>query len=133
MLKPETPTSANRDRQIQVLRAWHRRRQQPRLWLASLGLIWSLWDLRAEWALMAEQFTWAALRYAMLYHLLTWLVLLVCLMSLATALIDRCWPQRRDRQLQRQLDRILATGTRHPLWKRLQHLQSENTPEENFR
>ncbi|QFZ92524.2 hypothetical protein [Synechococcus elongatus] len=127
MLKPDLTEVTQRDRQLQLLQAWHYRRQQPRLWLASLGLVWSLWDLRAEWALMAEQFTWAALRYAMLYHLLTWLVLIVCSMSLAGVLIDRCWPQRRDRRLQRQLDRILATGTRHPLWKRLQALSPDST------
>lgn len=127
MLKPETNSSALRDRQLQFLSAWQQRRQQPRLWLASLGLIWSLWDLRAEWLLMAEQFTWAALRYAVLYHLLTWLVLLVCLSSLLGILIDRCWPQRRDRRLQRQLNRILAIGARHPLWQRLQSLASEGS------
>ncbi|ABB56172.1 hypothetical protein PCC6311_0145 [Synechococcus elongatus PCC 6311] len=129
MLKPKTDTSSSalRNRQIQFLRVWRRRRQQPRIWLASLGLLWSLWDLRAEWLLMAEQFTWAALRYAMLYHLLTWLVLIVCLTSLLGILVDRCWPQRRDRRLQRQLDRILAVGARHPLWQRLHSLGSEGS------
>lgn len=120
MLKPNSVDSALRDRQLQALRRWHDRRQQPRFWLAVLGLIWSLWVLRHEWLLMAEYFTWAALRHAVMDHVLPWFVLLLCLWGLVARLIDRVWQQRRDRKLERQLDRILTTGPKHRLWRQVQ-------------
>ncbi|MBP0001171.1 MAG: hypothetical protein J7641_19630 [Cyanobacteria bacterium SID2] len=91
------------------------------LW-SSVGL-WSLWGLREEIHLWREYFTWVALWYAFESHKWAALGLGLCLgMTLAVLVWQSrniLWglPSVERRRLERQIYRIHATGSKHPLWK----------------
>ncbi|MBO3458109.1 hypothetical protein G7B40_028460 [Aetokthonos hydrillicola Thurmond2011] len=101
-------------------------------WLV-VSLLWltvgsaSLWNLRAEIALLRQYFTWAAVRYGLFYHPVATLGLSFCL-GMTTAVL--VWqsrnilfglPQQEKRQLEKQLFRIRQQGPSHPLWKWICH------------
>ncbi|MBD2460541.1 hypothetical protein H6G89_05735 [Oscillatoria sp. FACHB-1407] len=93
------------------------------------GLLWlclapiSLWGLRAEIALLREYFTWAALRYGLIYNPLPTFGLSLCIGTTVAVLIwQSCnilfgLPQPQIKRLERQLIRIREQGPSHPLWK----------------
>lgn len=101
-------------------------------WLV-VSLLWltvgsaSLWNLRAEIALLRQYFTWMAVRYGLYYHPVATLGLSFCI-GMTTAVL--VWqsrnilfglPQQEKRQLEKQLFRIRQQGPSHPLWKWVCH------------
>jgi hypothetical protein len=91
------------------------------IWM-SFG-IYGIWGLRQEIALWQQHFTWVAVRYALAYNQVPALCLFFCLG--VTAAVSVWQSQRallgislRERQrLEKQVQKIQATGPRHPLWK----------------
>lgn len=90
------------------------------LWL-TLGVI-SLWNFRYEISLLREHFTWAALRYGIIFNRLASLGLAFCIgMTLATLIWQTrniLWgrPKAWQTQLEQRVLRIRHQGKSHPLW-----------------
>ncbi|MEM7555826.1 MAG: hypothetical protein AAF378_17355 [Cyanobacteria bacterium P01_A01_bin.84] len=91
------------------------------LWLTIAPIC--LWDLRNEIALWQQYFTWAALRYGLVYHPLSTLGLGFCIGTVLAILI---WQSRNmilgisepeKQRLEKQVWRIRHQGKSHPLWK----------------
>lgn len=97
-------------------------------WLV-VGLLWlsvaplSLWGLRREIALCLENFTWAAVRYGLLYNRLPAIGLGLCMgMTLAVLVwqsrnILLGLPRKEQLRLEQQVRRIRQQGPSHPLWR----------------
>lgn len=91
------------------------------LWLL-IGLP-SLWGLRAEIDLWLEYFTWAAVRYGLVYNRLPSLGLALCIGATLAVLIWQSrnilvgLPERERRKLENQVWLIRRQGKRHPLWR----------------
>lgn len=90
------------------------------LWL-TVGTL-SLWGFRYEISLMREHFTWAALRYGILFNRLPAIGLALCIGMTLSVLYWQTrnifWgrsPQWQQR-LEKQVLRIRQQGERHPLW-----------------
>jgi hypothetical protein len=91
------------------------------LWLTLMPL--SLWGLRSDIALWQDYFTWAAVRYALIYNRLSAIGLGICV-GMPIAVLT--WQSRNilmglspahQRYLHKQVLRIRQQGTSHPLWK----------------
>lgn len=85
----------------------------------------SLWQLRDDIALMTDYFTWSALRYSLIYHLVPAFFLFLSIGITVAVLLRHSqyvlWgilPKER-KQLEQQVKKIHRLGHRHPLWKRL--------------
>jgi hypothetical protein len=91
------------------------------LWL-TVGA-WSLWGLRYPISLVLEHFTWAAVRYGLMFQVPHAVGLFLCLgMTLGTTVWHlRNWvfglPKRDRQRLERYALRIQKQGPSHPLWK----------------
>ncbi len=91
------------------------------LWL-TVGLL-SLWHLRGMLALMQEYFTWAALRYGLLFHPWAALGLGLCIGMTLSVLIwqsrNILWgvPSAEQRRLKASVLKLRQQGKSHPLWK----------------
>ncbi|MGE5657924.1 MAG: hypothetical protein ACM37W_15065 [Actinomycetota bacterium] len=91
------------------------------LWIGVAPL--SCWGLRNEIELWLEHFTWAAVRYGLIYHRLPTLGLGLCVgVTLAVSIWQsRNWifglPARDKQRLEQQVRRIRQQGPTHPLWK----------------
>jgi hypothetical protein len=97
-------------------------------WLFVIGCwctlgVFGIWGLREDIALWREHFTWVAVRYSIIYNRLPAFCLAFCIGSTAAVLI---WQSRivlkglstEERQhLEKQVRKIHALGSRHPLWK----------------
>ncbi len=90
-------------------------------WLLVVPL--SLWQLRDDIALMMGYFTWSALRYSLIYHLIPACFLFLSIgITLAVLLrhsqyvLRGILPKER-KQLEQQVKKIYRLGPRHPLWK----------------
>lgn len=104
-----------------LLRRWWR--TSVLLWLTVGSL--SLWNLRGEWAMLRQYFTWTAVRYAVAYNRLAALGLGLCV-GLTVALLvaeSRHILFGLTRTEQQRLDRlhqdIHQQGPTHPLWPAL--------------
>jgi hypothetical protein len=93
-------------------------------WL-TLG-IFSFWELRAEFKLWAEYFTWSAVRYALVYHRLSAICLSICI-GLTLGLLIRqskeiLWgfSDQEKYRLQQEVDKIFEQGQTHPFYKFLE-------------
>jgi hypothetical protein len=90
-------------------------------WL-TLGT-YALWNLREEIALVFDYFTWAAVYYGLHFNFVPTMCLIFCVSITISVLVwqsrNIIWglPQKEKRQLEKQVEKILATGTKHPLWK----------------
>ena len=90
-------------------------------WL-TLGT-YALWNLKEEIALWFDYFTWAAVYYGFYFNLLPTLCLAFCIATTLSVLIwqsrNIIWglPKQEQRQLERQVEKILASRGKHPLWK----------------
>ena len=97
-------------------------------WLTVLGL-WltvgsvSLWSLRYPISLLRDYFTWAAVRWAMVFQPLPALGLGLCAAMTIAVLV---WqgrngliglPKSERQRLERQVLKIHEQGSSHPLWK----------------
>ena len=90
-------------------------------WL-TLG-IYALWNLKEEIALWFDYFTWAAVYYGFHFNLIPTLCLAFCVGSTVSVLVwqsrNIIWglPASERRQLERQVEKIMAKGKKHPLWR----------------
>ena len=91
------------------------------LWV-TLGL-WSLWGWHYEISLMRSYFTWAALRYGIIFNPIPALGLTFCIGLTFAVLV---WhsrsallgiPRQEQKRLEQQVSRISQQGPSHPLWK----------------
>lgn len=91
------------------------------LWV-SVG-IWSLWGLRYPISLLLEYFTWAALRYGLIYNLVPATGLFLCVGMTVSVVVWQSrnillgLPASERRHLEQQVHRIRQQGASHPLWK----------------
>ncbi|NES18296.1 MAG: hypothetical protein F6K41_05035 [Symploca sp. SIO3E6] len=91
------------------------------LWI-TLGLL-SLWGWRYEISLLRSHFTWAALRYGIVYNRLPALGLGICISMTVAVLVwqsrNILWgiPPTEQKRLEQQVRRICQQGASHPLWK----------------
>jgi hypothetical protein len=82
-----------------------------------------LWDLRAEFLLWQEYFTWSAVRYGLIFHPLATLGLAFCIGMTVSVLVWQSrniligLPQPEKQRLEKQVFRIRQQGSSHPLWK----------------
>ena len=90
-------------------------------WL-TLG-IFGIWGLREEIALLQQYFTWAAVRYAIVYNRISALCLSFCIGMTAAVLIRQSqhllqgFSEKEKYRLEQQVKKIRAVGSRHLLWK----------------
>jgi hypothetical protein len=96
---------------------------------AVVGLLWltigapSLWGLRYPIALALENFTWAALRYGLVFNRPAAIGLTICISTTAAVLVwqirNALWglPLPDRQRLQHQVCRIRQQGSGHPLWR----------------
>jgi hypothetical protein len=91
------------------------------LWL-TIGSL-SLWGLRYPISLAMENFTWAALRYGLVFDRLPAIGLATCIGATVAVLIWQSRnllfgiPQREQQRLKHQVLQIRQQGAKHPLWK----------------
>lgn len=91
------------------------------LWLGVAPLC--LWLLRSEIALWLDYFTWAAVRYTIIYNRLPAIGLILCIATTIAVLIwqsrNILWgiPEEYRKSLEKQVLRIRRQGKSHPLWK----------------
>jgi len=91
------------------------------LWL-SVGAL-SLWGLRSEIALWLENFTWAAVRYGLVYNRLPAVGLGLCVGMTVAVLVWQSrnillgLPRKEQQRLEQQVRRIRQQGRSHPLWR----------------
>ncbi|CAA9562014.1 FIG00870315: hypothetical protein [uncultured Synechococcales cyanobacterium] len=91
------------------------------LWL-TVGTL-SLWNLRSAIQLLLDYFTWAAVRYGIIYNRLPSLGLIFCIAMTVSVLVwqtrNILWgrPRREQKRLEQQVLRIRQQGPSHPLWK----------------
>jgi hypothetical protein len=90
-------------------------------WL-TLGT-YAIWGLRNEIALWFDYFTWSAVRYGLMFNFIPAICLAFCIGMTVSVLVwqsrNIIWglPAQERKQLEKQVERILATGSKHPLWK----------------
>lgn len=91
------------------------------LWL-TVGTL-SLWNLRSQIRLLLDYFTWAAVRYGIIYNRLPSLGLIFCLAVTISVLVwqtrNLLWgrPRQEQKRLEKQMLYIRQQGPSHPLWK----------------
>lgn len=97
-------------------------------WLV-VGLLWlsvaplSLWGLRREITLWLENFTWAAVRYGLIYNRLPAIGLGLCMGMTLAVLVWQSrnilfgLPRKEQLRLEQQVRRIRQQGPSHPLWR----------------
>jgi hypothetical protein len=94
-----------------------------------IGLLWltigvySLWELRYPISLIQEDFTWAAVKYGLIFQPIPALGLCLCVGLMAGTLVwqsrNIIWglPQQERQRLIQQVGNIRKQGSSHPLWK----------------
>ncbi|MFM2304608.1 MAG: hypothetical protein RLZZ135_2020 [Cyanobacteriota bacterium] len=97
-------------------------------WLV-IALLWStvgaysLWELRYPISLIQENFTWAAVKYALSFQPLPAFGLGVCVGMMTGTLVwqsrNQIWglPKQEQDRLAQQICQIRQQGSSHPLWK----------------
>lgn len=90
-------------------------------WL-TLG-VYAVWSLREEIAISLDYFTWASVYYGLHFNFVPTLCLAFCIGSTVSVLLwqsrNVIWglPEIEQRKLERQVEKIMARGSKHPLWK----------------
>ena len=90
-------------------------------WL-TLG-VYAIWNLKEEIALWFDYFTWAAVYYGFHFNFVPTLCLAFCVGTTISALVwqsrNLIWglPANEQRKLEKQVEKILQQGAKHPLWK----------------
>ncbi|MBD2292880.1 hypothetical protein H6G06_05130 [Anabaena sphaerica FACHB-251] len=91
------------------------------LWLIIAPIC--LWDLRTEFPLWKQYFTWVAVRYGLFFHPLSTLGLSFCIGMTVSVLVWQSrniligLPQAEKQRLEKHVCRIRQQGPTHPLWK----------------
>lgn len=97
-------------------------------WLLTIALwftlgLWSLWQLRSEFQIWAQYFTWTAVRYSLAYNRLASAALGLCVGMTVALLISESrhilWgiSKTERERLEKQLTKICKQGPSHPLWR----------------
>lgn len=116
-LEPELKQPVARLYAIQQRSRW---RFVLAMWLILIPL--SLWGLRETLSLLMDYFTWAALRYGLIYNRLSALGIFLTLILTVTSAITRLrfklmgYSGEEIYRLRRQVQRIQTKGQKHPLW-----------------
>jgi uncharacterized Tic20 family protein len=90
-------------------------------WL-TLGT-YAIWGLRHEISLWFDYFTWSAVRYGLMFNIIPAICLIFCIGITVSVLVwqsrNIIWglPSQEKQQLEKQVERILVAGNKHPLWK----------------
>jgi hypothetical protein len=96
---------------------------------AVIGLLWltvgtySLWELRYPISLIQEEFTWAAVKYGLMFQPIPALGLCLCVGVMTGTLVwqsrNMLWGMstKEHQQLIKQVGEIRKQGDSHPLWK----------------
>jgi hypothetical protein len=94
-----------------------------------IGLLWltvgvySLWELRYPIGLLQEDFTWAAVKYGLIFQPVPAFGLFLCIGMMMGTLVwqsrNIIWglPKQERQQLIKQVCQIRKQGSSHPLWK----------------
>jgi hypothetical protein len=97
-------------------------------WL-TIGLLWltigaySLWELRYPISLIQEEFTWAAVKYGLMFQPIPAFGLCLCVGVMTGTLVwqsrNMLWgmSKKERQQLIKQVSEIRKQGDAHPLWK----------------
>ena len=90
-------------------------------WL-TLGF-YALWNLKEEISIWLDYFTWAAVYYGFHFNFLPTVCLAFCVATTISVLIwqsrNLIWglPKQEQQHLEQRVEKILAQGKKHPLWK----------------
>jgi hypothetical protein len=96
---------------------------------AVISLMWltigaySLWELRYPISLIQEDFTWAAVKYGLVFEPIPALGLCLCVGLMTGTLVwqsrNIIWgiPKKERQRLTQQVANIRKQGNSHPLWK----------------
>jgi hypothetical protein len=119
---------ADRTFEQQIQRLYEISLQRRWLFVATCWLTlgaYGIWGLRQQISLGFDYFTWALVRYSVVFDPIPSLCVGFCVATTVSSLVGQSRnilfgfsPQYR-RHLEKQLWRIRALGTRHPLWKRI--------------
>jgi hypothetical protein len=94
-----------------------------------IGLLWltvgaySLWELRYPIGLIQENFTWAAVKYGLIFQPIPAFGLFLCIGVMMGTLVwqsrNLIWglPKKERQRLIQQVWQIRKQGSSHPLWK----------------
>ncbi|WP_310421708.1 hypothetical protein [Chamaesiphon sp. VAR_48_metabat_135_sub] len=88
----------------------------------TIGL-YSLWELRYPISLIQEDFTWAAVKYGLIFNLVPAIGLCLCVGMMTGTLVwqsrNIIWglPKKEQQRLIQQVGNIRKQGSSHPLWK----------------
>ena len=91
------------------------------LW-ATIGA-YSLWELRYPISLIQEDFTWAAVKYGLIFQPIAAIGITICVGMMAGTLVwqsrNLLWgiPKQERARLASQVCQIRKQGSSHPLWK----------------
>ncbi|MEM8780221.1 MAG: hypothetical protein AAGF26_15390 [Cyanobacteria bacterium P01_G01_bin.49] len=84
---------------------------------------YSLWQLREEFSLLREHFTWVAVRYGLAFNLIPAFSLFFCVGVTGAVLVWQSlhiingFSPREKMRLENQVKQIQKSGPKHPLWK----------------
>ena len=84
---------------------------------------WAIWRLWDDLKLMAEYFTWASIRYSLMFNLIPVYCLFFCVGITVSALFYHVFyllkgiSPREQIRLENQVKKIRAAGPKHLLWK----------------
>jgi hypothetical protein len=96
---------------------------------AIIALMWltigtySLWELRYHIGLIQEDFTWAAVKYGLIFNLMPAIGLSLCVGMMTGTLVwqsrNIIWgiSKKEQQRLTQQVANIRKQGSSHPLWK----------------
>ncbi len=96
---------------------------------AVIGLLWvtiggySLWELRDQIELIREDFTWAAVKYGLIFQPISAVGLALCVGITTGTLVwqsrNLIWglPKPERERLAKQVCQLRKQGSSHPLWK----------------
>jgi hypothetical protein len=117
-LDPTLMTQVKRLHQLMVYGRW-----------LFVSLLWvtlapfSFWGWRYELSLLREHFTWAAMRYGIIFNPVPAFCLGFCVGTTTAVLVWQSRnillgiPRREQHRLEQQVRRIGQQGASHPLWK----------------
>lgn len=117
-LNPNFKTQVRRLHQLTIYGRW-----------LLVGFLWitlaplSSWGWHYEISLLRSHFTWAALRYGVIFNPLPALGLTVCISMTVAVLVWQSRnillgiPRQEQKRLEQQVNRICQQGPSHPLWK----------------
>lgn len=115
------PTFKNKVRRLYQLTIYGRLLLVSLMWI-TLGYL-SLLGWRYEISLLRSHFTWAALRYGIIFNPSPAIGLTICIAMTVSVLVWQSRnillgiPRQEQKRLEKQVHRICQQGVSHPLWR----------------